>query len=81
LAAGRSQRSDPGRGSGIPRRLNGDEGWRTARDLTVELAAGQLLVLEPEVAHSLEAVEESAFLLAIAFRGHPDPGDSLQSSQ
>ncbi len=34
---------------------------------SVDLPAGRLLVLEPGVAHNVEAVEESAFLLSIAF--------------
>lgn len=33
---------------------------------TVDLSAGQLLILDPGVPHSVEAVEESAFLLTLA---------------
>jgi quercetin dioxygenase-like cupin family protein len=32
---------------------------------TVDLRAGQLLVLDPGMSHSVEAIEESAFLLTI----------------
>jgi quercetin dioxygenase-like cupin family protein len=35
-------------------------------DQTVELAAGQLLAFESGVAHDVDALEESAFLLTIA---------------
>jgi quercetin dioxygenase-like cupin family protein len=35
---------------------------------TIELSAGQLLALEPGVAHDVEALEESAFLLTIGGR-------------
>ena len=35
-------------------------------DRTVDLPAGHLLVLEPNLPHDVEAVEESAFLLTIA---------------
>jgi quercetin dioxygenase-like cupin family protein len=41
----------------------------------VELPLGRLLVLEPHVVHNVEALEESAFLLSIAFLGQPDEKD------
>jgi quercetin dioxygenase-like cupin family protein len=44
-------------------------------DQIVELPLGRLLVLEPDVVHNVEAMEESAFLLSIAFLGHPDEND------
>jgi len=34
---------------------------------TIDLAVGQVLVLEPDLAHDVEALEESAFLLTIAW--------------
>ncbi len=34
---------------------------------TVELNHGQLLVLEPELRHSIEAIEKSAFLLTLGW--------------
>lgn len=40
-------------------------------DKTFELSAGQVLSLDPNLAHDLEATEESAFLLSIAW-----PNDS-----
>ncbi len=36
-------------------------------DQTVDLPAGHLLALEPNVAHDVEAVEESVFLLTVAW--------------
>ena len=39
------------------------------KDRTIELPAGSLLALERDVAHDLEAVEESAVLLTIAWQG------------
>ncbi|HUE75734.1 MAG TPA: cupin domain-containing protein [Chloroflexota bacterium] len=38
-------------------------------DQTVDLPAGHLLVLGPGVAHDVEAVEDSAFLLTIGWAG------------
>jgi quercetin dioxygenase-like cupin family protein len=38
-------------------------------DRTVDLPAGQLLALDPCVPHDVEAVEDSAFLLTLAWRG------------
>jgi quercetin dioxygenase-like cupin family protein len=38
-----------------------------------ELVPGQLLVLEPGVPHSVTAIEDSAILLSIAWRGHHAP--------
>ncbi len=44
-------------------------------DQTVELAAGQLLAVDPGIPHDVEAVAESAFLLTIAWReGKPHEG-------
>lgn len=34
---------------------------------TIDLTVGQVLVLDPDVAHDVEALEESAFLLTIAW--------------
>ncbi len=42
---------------------------------SVDLATGRLLVLEPELVHSVEALEDSGFLLTIAFIGQPDQDD------
>jgi quercetin dioxygenase-like cupin family protein len=39
------------------------------RDQTIDLPAGRLLALEREVAHDVEAIEESAMLLTIAWPG------------
>ncbi len=36
-------------------------------DQTIDLPAGHVLVLDPDVAHDVEALEESAFLLTIAW--------------
>ncbi len=36
-------------------------------DETIDLTAGQMLVLDPDVAHDVEALEDSAFLLTIAW--------------
>jgi quercetin dioxygenase-like cupin family protein len=38
-------------------------------DKLVELAAGQLLVMERDLQHDVEAVSESAFLLTLGWRG------------
>lgn len=38
------------------------------RNVTTELAQGELLVLEEPLPHEVQAIEESAFLLTIAFR-------------
>lgn len=38
----------------------------TSPDSTVNLSAGQLLILDPGVPHAVEAIEESAFLLTLA---------------
>lgn len=37
------------------------------RDQTIDLPAGQILLLDPDIAHDVEALEESAFLLTIAW--------------
>jgi len=46
-----------------------------AGEQTVDLQAGQMVVLEPQLLHSVEALAEGAFLLSIAFLGHADKGD------
>lgn len=38
-----------------------------ALDQTIDLAAGQVLLLDPNVVHDVEALAESAFLLTIAW--------------
>jgi quercetin dioxygenase-like cupin family protein len=40
-----------------------------------DLPAGQMVVLEPGQLHSVEALEEAAFLLSIAFIGHSGTSD------
>lgn len=45
-----------------------------ATERTVELSAGQLLVLESGIPHAVQAVEESQFLLTIAASGYGGPG-------
>jgi len=42
-----------------------------AGEQTVDLQAGQMVVLEPDLLHSVEALEEGALLLSIAFLGQP----------
>ncbi len=37
------------------------------RDQTIDLPAGHVLMLDPDVAHDVEALDESAFLLTIAW--------------
>ncbi len=37
------------------------------RDQTIDLPAGHVLALDPDVAHDVEALDESAFLLTIAW--------------
>ncbi len=39
-------------------------------DVRYDLVPGQLLVLEPELPHAVSAIEDSAILLSIAWRGH-----------
>jgi quercetin dioxygenase-like cupin family protein len=39
------------------------------RDSKVDLPAGQLLTLDPDLTHDVEAVEDSAFLLTLSWRG------------
>jgi quercetin dioxygenase-like cupin family protein len=36
-------------------------------DQTIDLSAGQILALDPNVAHDVEALDESAFLLTVAW--------------
>jgi len=45
-------------------------------DQTIELPAGHVLALDPDVAHDVEALDESAFLLTIAWpaRASHEPG-------
>jgi quercetin dioxygenase-like cupin family protein len=43
-------------------------------DQTVDLAVGQMLALAPDIRHDVEALEESAFLLTIAWPGGADAG-------
>jgi quercetin dioxygenase-like cupin family protein len=40
-----------------------------------DLPAGQMVVLEPGLLHSVEALAEAAFLLSIAFLGHSGTSD------
>jgi len=40
------------------------------RDQTVDLPAGHVLALDPDIAHDVEALDESAFLLTIAWPAH-----------
>ena len=42
-------------------------------DAAVDLPAGHLLALEKGIPHDLEAIEESAVLLTIAWQGKPGP--------
>jgi len=46
------------------------------RDQTVDLPTGHILTLDPDVAHDVEALDESAFLLTIVWpaRAHQSPG-------
>jgi quercetin dioxygenase-like cupin family protein len=44
-------------------------------DHSVELEAGQLLALEPGIAHSIEAIEDTAFLLTIGRTTYRDVHD------
>jgi quercetin dioxygenase-like cupin family protein len=43
------------------------------KEQTVELPAGHLLALDREIAHDVEAIEESAVLLTIAWPGEEAP--------
>ncbi len=45
-------------------------------DQTIDLPAGHVLALDPDVAHDVEALDESAFLLTIAWpaRDSQEPG-------
>ncbi len=47
-----------------------------AQDQTIDLPAGHVLALDPDVAHDVEALDESAFLLTIAWpaRASQQPG-------
>jgi quercetin dioxygenase-like cupin family protein len=42
---------------------------------TADLLPGRMVVLQPEVLHSVEALEEGAFLLSIAYVGRPGKSD------
>jgi quercetin dioxygenase-like cupin family protein len=46
-----------------------------AGEHTAELTASRVVVLEPDLPHSVEAVEEGAFLLSIASSSSPGKGD------
>lgn len=46
-----------------------------AGEHTAELTAGRVVVLEPDLLHSVEAVEEGAFLLSIASVSNPAKSD------
>jgi quercetin dioxygenase-like cupin family protein len=50
--------------------LAGRISFRT-REQSIELSAGQMLTLEREIPHDVEAVTDSAFLLIIAWPGAP----------
>lgn len=50
--------------------LTGRISFRT-REQSIELSAGQMLTLEREIPHDVEAVTDSAFLLTIAWPGAP----------
>ena len=58
----------------------------TLRDRIVELATGDLLIMEPGVMHDVEALEDCAFLITIGRTTYPllhssdDAGDQAQSS-
>jgi quercetin dioxygenase-like cupin family protein len=41
----------------------------TLQDREIDLPAGQLLTLDPDLTHDVEAVEDSAFLLTLSWRG------------
>jgi quercetin dioxygenase-like cupin family protein len=43
-----------------------------ALDQEVELPSGHLLVLEPKLRHSVEALEDTAFLITLAGAGHDE---------
>ena len=50
--------------------LRGDIRFRTANS-TCDLRPGQLLTLAPSIVHSVDAVEESAFLLTLSSLNQP----------
>jgi quercetin dioxygenase-like cupin family protein len=56
------------------------------RDRTVELAAGDLLIMEPGVMHDLEALEDCAFLITMGRTTYPllhpsrDASDAAEAS-
>lgn len=50
--------------------LHGDIRFRTANE-TFDLRRGQLLTLAPSIVHSVDAVEESAFLLTLSSVNQP----------
>jgi quercetin dioxygenase-like cupin family protein len=50
--------------------LRGDIRFHTANG-TFELRPGQLLTLAPSIVHSVDALEESAFLLTLSFANQP----------
>jgi quercetin dioxygenase-like cupin family protein len=53
-------------GSAVVQTLSGRIRLRS-RDQDVELPAGSLVVLEPNLSHDVEALEESAFTITIAW--------------
>jgi hypothetical protein len=62
--------SDSARGAATgtgPRLQTGEE--------TADLPPGRMVVLQPKVLHSVEALEEGAFLLSIAYVGRPGKSD------
>jgi len=52
----------------------------TLRDRIVELASGDLLIMEPGVVHDLEALEDCAYLITIGRTKYPLPHSSRDSS-
>ncbi len=44
------------------------------RDQTIDLPAGHVLALDPDIAHDVEALDESAFLLTIAWPARASQG-------
>jgi quercetin dioxygenase-like cupin family protein len=44
---------------------------------SVQISAGQMITLERDIPHDVEAVTDSAFLLTIAWPGAPSAGSSI----
>jgi quercetin dioxygenase-like cupin family protein len=59
--------------AGGPSSIQGIDGRvrLTLAETSLELGPGQLVAIDPDVTHALEAAEDSAVLLTISFRGHP----------